>query len=335
MEIKITGLEDTRNKFGVDDTITENGTARDAKGGTELMRNALYEKVDNALLDKFNIISSRVRQLSDDKPNILWCHDTYDDPEVQKLKDKNYQDKFAAFVFVSSFQMHTYCLNLGIPFNKCIVLRNAIDPIPFHEKPAKDDGPLNLIYHTTPHRGLNILCNIFDALYKVHGDNIHLNVFSSFKAYGWEERDEPFKPMFEFCKEHQGITYHGFQENDVIREALQNTHIFAYPNIWPETSCIAAIEALSAGCAMMCPNFYALPETTCGFAFDYPFTENLSDHSQMHANYLNMVIKNYWDEGVQNRLKMQKSHIDYVYNWERRTVEWEMFLNGMTQFTSN
>ena len=41
------------------------------------------------------------------------------------------------------------------------------------------------------------------------------------------------------------MTYHGFKPNDVVRKALSEAHIFAYPSIWVETSCISAIEAMS------------------------------------------------------------------------------------------
>ena len=60
-------------------------------------------------------------------------------------------------------------------------MKNAIDPIPYAEKP-KDR--INLIYHTTPHRGLNIAVAAMKELAKLHGDKIHLDVYSSFEAYG-------------------------------------------------------------------------------------------------------------------------------------------------------
>ena len=34
-------------------------------------------------------------------------------------------------------------------------------------------------------------------------NNIELDVYSSFKIYGWEERDEQYKEVFDFCKQHK------------------------------------------------------------------------------------------------------------------------------------
>jgi UDP-glucose:(glucosyl)LPS alpha-1,2-glucosyltransferase len=226
---------------------SSDGTYTEANGGTELMNRALYERVDKGLLDQFFISKSRVRRVDPDKKNILWLHDLWADPEVQHLKNEKSRERFARLVFVSNYQLGTYNMGLGVPYNQSIVLRNAIDPIPdvWSTKP-KDQ--VRLIYHTTPHRGLQILVPVMEKLSEFYGDKIHLDIFSSFEAYGWKERDEPYKELFERAKAHPQMTYHGFQPNHVVRDALRQSHIFAYPNIWVETSCIAAIEAMSAGC---------------------------------------------------------------------------------------
>ena len=92
-------------------------------------------------------------------------------------------------------------------------------------------------------------------------DNVHLDVFSSFNAYGWAERDEPYQELFDKIEAHPQMTYHGFKPNNIVRNALQKAHIFAYPSIWMETSCIALMEAMSAGLMCVHPNLAALPET--------------------------------------------------------------------------
>jgi glycosyltransferase involved in cell wall biosynthesis len=316
----------------IDDTETielshsKDGTYDGAMGGTELMNKALYERVDNDLLDEFYIIKSRVSWIDKDKPNVLWLHDTWDDPEVQHLKEQESRDRFAKLVFVSNYQLATYNLAMGVPYKDAIVLRNAIDPIEYKEK---DKDVIRIIYHTTPHRGLNLVIAAVKAIAEEMGDKIHLDVYSSFEAYGWKERDKPYEDLFEEIRQHPQMTYHGFQSNDVVRSALQEAHIFAYPSVWPETSCISAIEAMSAGCEVVCPNFAALPETTGNFARMYQFNEDMNEHANTFANQLFQAIVEHRDENLQKKLMFQKNWVDNFYNWDLRAAEWTDMLQSI------
>ena len=125
------------------------------------------------------------------------------------------------------------------------------------------------------------------------------------------------------------MTYHGFQENSVVREALQQAHIYAYPNVWPETSCISVIEAMSAGCQIVCPNFAALPETTGHFATMYQFSEDMNFHANVFANMLHAAIENHNTEDMQRKMMFQKNWTDNFYNWDLRADEWTGFLQGL------
>ena len=77
------------------------------------------------------------------------------------------------------------------------------------------DDKINFIYHTTPHRGLEILYYVFDNLSKKY-DNIHLDVYSSFDIYGWGDRDKNFSGLFEMIQNHSHMTYN----KNIPREKL-------------------------------------------------------------------------------------------------------------------
>ena len=323
MPLKI--LDTAEDEFSLGPS--EDGTYEEANGGTEMMRNQLYSRVDPDLLDKFQIICSRVRWIDPKKPTILWCHDTWDDPESQHLKEEERRARFEKFVFVSNYQLSTYNLALQVPYAQSFVMQNAIDPI---ELKDKNEDQIKLIYHTTPHRGLNVAVAAIMELAKNYGDKIHFDVFSSFEAYGWKERDKEFEDLFNNIREHPQMTYHGYQPNEKVREALQEAHIFAYPSIWPETSCIAAIEAMSAGCQIVCPNYAALPETTANFATMYQWSEDIQFHANVFANMLNAAIQNHYDENTQRKLLYQKNYTDNFYNWDLRANQWTGFLQGLS-----
>ena len=323
MPLKI--LDTAEDEFSLGPS--EDGTYEEANGGTEMMRNQLYSRVDPDLLDKFQIICSRVRWIDPKKPTILWCHDTWDDPESQHLKEEERRARFEKFVFVSNYQLSTYNLALQVPYAQSFVMQNAIDPI---ELKDKNEDQIKLIYHTTPHRGLNVAVAAIMELAKNYGDKIHFDVFSSFEAYGWKDRDKEFEDLFNNIREHPQMTYHGYQPNEKVREALQEAHIFAYPSIWPETSCIAVIEAMSAGCQVVCPNYAALPETTANFATMYQWSEDIQFHANVFANMLNAAIQNHYDENTQRKLLYQKNYTDNFYNWDLRANQWTGFLQGLS-----
>jgi glycosyltransferase involved in cell wall biosynthesis len=157
-------------------------------------------------------------------------------------------------------------------------------------------------------------------------------VFSSFKLYGWEERDRQYAPLIEQCKQHPAINYHGSRPNDVVRKALAEAHIFAYPSIWMETSCICAMEAMSAGCTIVCPNLAALPETTAGFARMYQWDEDPNRHARRfydELKYTIKLIKALQDDGVYQPDMFQKLYADSFYGWDTRKGEWTRLLQSL------
>ena len=311
---------------------------KNAMGGTELQAAYLEKYVDKDLLDKFQIVISRARDLQD-KPRLFWVKDLHSDPEVQKLKDPNFLNQFEYVIHNSDFQRAMYHAYLGVPWEKQHVLKNAIEPdqtVDIFKKlyPKK----VKLIYSSTPQRGLNILYAVFDKLYKEDKD-IELNVYSSFDIYGHYERNKPYLPLFEMCKNHPGINYFGSVSHSEVLKAMQENHIMAYPCIWEETSCITALENASAGNLIVTNNLGALPETTAGFAMMYDYTDDI----QEHANRFYTVLKDAINK-VRNReagpikgmtmstlILEQKNYADKFYNWDLRGEEWTDFLTKISK----
>lgn len=246
------------------------------------MRARLQRSVDPGSLERVAIHFSRPRQHYVGIPNVLYCHDLPTDPEsMRALRDGGWK-KFDFFVFVSHWQRDQYIAVHQIPYSKCTVIRNAVErPEPTDPKPS---DKIRFIYHTTPHRGLELLVPVFERLSEIFPDKLHLDVFSSFGVYGWRQRDEPYEPIFERIRAHPGMTYHGAVENGRVLDALDAAHVFLYPCIWPETSCIAALEAMSRGVLLVCPNFAALSETALlGPHLLYDFHQDPQAHAQRTA----------------------------------------------------
>lgn len=314
-------------EYKIVNNVEKNELNIKARGGTELMQERLASSLPLDLLSKFQIIPSRVREIDPTKKAILWLHDLPNDPESQHLKDPILRSRFKKIVAVSDWQMQMYNMILGVPYKESIVIKNAIMPIQVGKK--EFDGTVRIIYHTTPHRGLDLLVPVFEKLTE-RFDNIVLDVYSSFSIYGWEQRDASYRTLFQRCRDNPKINYHGAISNEGIREALAGTHIFAYPSIWPETSCLAAIEAMSAKNIVVCPNYAALPETCAGFANMYHYSEDENEHANRFYHVMAATIADITKNGPdETRLTFQKHYYDNIYNWGLRANQWQALLESL------
>jgi len=298
---------------------------KDSYGGSENQLRLLFKNVDDEYFKDVNLIlnSTDPKLLEKNKINILWMQHYVNQKETENLKNKKYINKLNYIVFNSNWNFENFKIQYKIPENKSIVLRNAINKIDFKNK-TKDK--ISLIYHTTPWRGLELLLKVFK---KINKENVELNVCSSTIIYGKKFHDsyeKKFKKLFDDCKNTKNVNFHGYKGNSYILEMLKEVHIFSYPSIWTETSCISAIEAMAAGCEVVTTNLGALKETCSPFAKFVNFEKNLHN---LELNYLSSLIdsiNNFWSEDNQQKLKKQREKINQIYSWETRKVEWIDFL---------
>lgn len=312
-------------------TVESNEVSVNAIGGTEMMAARLRESLTDEQKEIFQIIPSRVRNLDPNKVRIFWAHDLPNDPESAHLANNGWE-KFHKIVFVSHWQQQAYINYFGIPWSKTVVLKNAVEPSKFEtidklREKYEQPGQIRLVYHTTPHRGLNILFSVFSELAKKY--DIHLDVYSSFEIYGWKERDEEYKELFDMIKQHPQITYHGSKPNEEVRRALEKSHIFAYPSIWPETSCIALMEAMMSGCICVHPDFAALPETAADWTNMYTWSQDLQSHARQFSDVLEYAINTVKENLKPDMIILQKQYAEMFYNWDIRKIQWKGLLQSL------
>jgi len=313
------------------DLMTRTGLQKNAKGGTEQMQERLYGSLERELLERFQIWFSRFdpNQLEQGKKQILYCHDLPGDPMYQETLGVEGRKRFSKICFVSNWQMQLFISHYQLEWSQCFVLPNAIEPIDGVLLPKMmDNNRIKLIYHTTPHRGLEILAHVFDEVSKKFP--ITLDVFSSFSIYGQPQQDSTYSQLFDYLRQHPLIEYHGGQPNSVVRNALRSSHIFAYPCIWPETSCISLMEAMSAGAIAIHPNLAALFETASNNTVMYQMQDQPNDHVRIFQANLEGAIKNLLEGG--NILELASSSREYAnkyHNWERVSTIWRSFLSSL------
>ena len=109
---------------------------------------------------------------------------------------------------------------------------------------------------------------------------------------------------------------------------MQSSHVFAYPCIWEETSCISAIEAMATGNIPLVTNFGALPETCGDYGYYVNYDTNpkrLAEEFAAHLLYIKKILPT---DAIQQRLENQRQHFNHFYNWDERINEWIAFLNN-------
>lgn len=308
----------------------ENEISINAYGGSELVKRMISSKMPEDILNNFQIITSRVRELQEDKIRVYWLQDLPEDPEISHLANKSSRDRFHKFVFCNNWQYNRYIDKLKIPMDeKCLVIDNTIEPFQQVEK-SKDE--IRLIYTSTPHRGLELLVPVFVELCKKY-ENIYLDVFSSFKIYGWEESDKQYEHIFNVCKEHPNIVYHGFKPNEEVRKAYEKAHIFSYPSIWQECNSRALIEAMSAGLLCVHSNLAGLSDTSGNLTVMYQYEEDKNKHANKFYQVLDHainVIKNRNDT-LDSYLRFVKAYADNRYNINKISEQWKDLLTQLLQ----
>jgi len=293
-------------------------------GGSENQLRLLLKHLPDESFKDINLILNNTNNdlIEKDKINVLWMQHFVNQEEAKNLGSKDYVNKLDHIVFNSNWNFEKFQYQFKIPESKSIVIKNAIEKIDPHEKPR---DKINLIYHTTPWRGLVHLLKVFKNL-KLK--NVELNICSSTIIYGKKFDSilgKKYENVFEECKNTKNVNYLGFVENNKIINLLKNMHIYAYPSIWPETSCISAIEAMAAGCEIVSSNLGALYETCAPFGTFVTFDSNFENFEKKYQKVLEKSIENFWSEENQKKIKLQREVINLTYSWSTRSKEWLSF----------
>ena len=300
-------------------------------GGTELQMNELVKRLPKHYWDKVQITTSvpEKEPLAKDKVNILWQKNSYDQGNLAPwFKNKNNHKKYDWYVFNSHWNYEKFRMHFDIPTDRSVVIKNSIPTTKWVKRnPYKKGDPIKLIHVSTPWRGLNVLLG---AMQLVKNPLITLDVYSSTQVYGtsfMEHNDDRYKPLYEQAKRLPNVNYIGYKPNHEVIDAMQYTHIFAYPSIWEETFCISAIESMAAGNMAVVTNFGALFETCTEFAHYVNYDKDFKTLARKFAVALDFIADNLHEDKMQERLQMQMKFYREYYNWDFRAGEWISLLD--------
>ncbi|MBZ9991670.1 glycosyltransferase [Mesorhizobium sp. BH1-1-5] len=292
--------------------------------GTELMIKGLEDRIPDVLARVQLQVNLFPDNPSREKPLVMWMHHDSNQNAVQWCRNPALVDRVTCFVFVSHWQRERYQAEFDIAPSKCVVLRNATTLSRQQRNWMKTD-PLRFAYTSMPFRGLSVL---LDAWEQLDLGNAELHIWSSMRLY--DQDDMKYQPLYARAQALNRVIYHGISPNSELKIALRDIHFLAYPSTFAETSCLAVIDAMAAGCRVIVPARGALPETTSGFAHVYPWSADPIEHAALFGSAVAKEVEYPWFDTPEMSLT-QQSYCEQFYDWNQRVKEWKRLIERLTE----
>jgi glycosyltransferase involved in cell wall biosynthesis len=266
-------------------------------------------------------------------PLVLWTQHAHDQPAMRPLAHPACPGLWDRIVCISQWQRSMFAQQLGVPAGHIEVVRNAIGPAfrglfrDLEEFERAKSGPPRLAYTSTPFRGLELLLSCFPAI-RQQQPECQLDVFSSMRVYGAEGAQDAFQHLYSVCRLMEGVNYQGSFAQPELAERMLGVSVLAYPNIFPETCCIAALEALAAGAIVVTSDLAALPETCAGYGRLVPPISETRSRAEYERDFVAAVSAALCElrddrAALVTRQLEQVRAVNATQTWEQRAIEWE------------
>ncbi|MFA6018955.1 MAG: glycosyltransferase family 4 protein [Rhodospirillales bacterium] len=264
---------------------------------------------------------------------ILWNQHAADQKVMSFLGQPAERGSWDAFALISDWQANEFIQKFGLDKSCVGILRNAISPL-FENlalpKPwfANGQAPV-FAYTSTPFRGLDVLLTAWPTIRKLAPGSC-LKIYSSMKVYNANE--EAHEILYALARDLKGVEMVGSVPQPDLAKALARASILAYPNTFAETSCIAVMEAMAAGCLVVTSDLGALPETLAGFGILLKPLSGTMDFAHAYAEAMRQVLEGVKKDpkGLSEHLKRQVEFARSEYSWSFRAKEWEVWLRQVT-----
>jgi glycosyltransferase involved in cell wall biosynthesis len=191
---------------------------------------------------------------------VLWNHDILDKPSEMKAR----LDLFDLALVLSRFQAEDYTTRLPECADKLAVTRNGLDlELIARAIRGVERQPDLVTYVSRPERGLKILLEQIWPQIKRAKPEMRLALC------GYQVKDTELHPAIQkeyaeidrLIRDADGVEVLGGLAKEAYYRHLASCQALLYPCVFPEISCIAALEAQAVGTPVITSNSFALSET--------------------------------------------------------------------------
>lgn len=271
-----------------------------------------------------------VRQMVQDKREIiLWFHinlsqlawtnfkETAD--YLFELNDVRFLNKIKYVVVVSETHKKFIEEEFNIESEKIVIIPNFSDPINKNKDKFNKTDKINIIHTSAPDRSLKVIAESL----KYIKDDFEMSIFSDILPELFPE-----DPFILTLNNDPRITFFGQTPKKVVHRYLEKSHIWVHPlDFFTETFCISLVEALSAECLIVYPNYSVLPETANGFGMQYEHSKIRELHAKTFAENLSKGISKIKNKEFDP--KDQAKVINEKYSKENFEKNWQTLYDSL------
>ena len=178
---------------------------------------------------------------------MIQFHDGNKDYEMGLYSLAFVQNHCDAIFCVGNWQAETFIHRFRIPPQKIRVTPNGVDLSLFPEMSVTRQRAKQIVYCSTPFRGLEFLLRYFPKIRERVSDATCV-VMSGMQIYGMSDEEDRthYQKLYELARQ-PGVILQGPLAKPAMAKVLMESRVLAYPNTFAETFCIAALEAQAAG----------------------------------------------------------------------------------------
>lgn len=217
---------------------------------------------------------------------LYWTGDAPDQYLTYGIGDRRVQSKIDGVLTVGSWQADMLSSESGCPRERFFVIRNGVH-LPWFDDSAAADvvrRRRKLIFASSPYRGLQLVAPLFSELVK-QLPNVELHVFAGLAVY---DKEQPYQgpevAQYEQLKQVLSQLPRCYVHGNVTQERLAHEYLSSsllfYPCVFPETSCMVALDSLAAGCPVVTSALAGLPESVGDAGLLIPGTPGSPEYMQ-------------------------------------------------------